>query len=74
MTFTEQAFVVGYNHGSIGGSYCSRFEAEQRFPKWNDAQIEAYLNGRDDGVAGDSWRVGEIYRKYEMTAEPSLGI
>ena len=56
MTHTEQAFVTGYNHGHIMGLYCSRRAAESRFPEWSIEQIEAYLNGRDDGVKGDSTR------------------
>ncbi len=54
--FRMEAFVTGYHHGSISGLHCSPREVYERFPSWATAQVEAYLNGRDDGVKRDSFR------------------
>lgn len=54
--FRAQAFVTGYHHGCLQGTHAAPREVWERFPNWANAQIECYLNGRDDGIAGDSTR------------------
>lgn len=56
------AFLTGYDHGHIAGTHASPREATERFPAWNAGQIDAYLNGRDDGVRGDPWRASQLRR------------
>lgn len=53
----NSAFVTGWHHGSLSGKPASRREAEERFPAWRIEQIDAYLNGYDDGIAGCTFRL-----------------
>lgn len=59
--FRMEAFVTGYRHGCMRSERSSPREATERFPHWANAQIEAYLNGQDDGIAGDHTRFAPIY-------------
>lgn len=59
--FRAQAFVTGYRHGSIRGLVSSPREVYERFPKWATPQVEAYLNGQDDGLKGDATRFVPVY-------------
>lgn len=55
-----QAFLDGHAHGHIRGTAETPRQAQERFPKWSAGQIDAYLNGQEDGIAGDYWRVRRI--------------
>jgi hypothetical protein len=50
-------FEIGYQHGAATHTYASAAEAHDLYPTWTARMVELYLNGRDDGVAGDDWRL-----------------
>lgn len=58
-SFTAGAFLTGYRHAQTQ----SWRAAEERFPLWSHDQIEAYLNGNDDAVAGDRMRYDMILKE-----------
>lgn len=53
----ETPFEMGYRQGRMSGQYVSFRQAQEQFPGWPAEQIDIYLNGRDDGVAGDTSRI-----------------
>jgi hypothetical protein len=59
--FRNEAFVTGYRHGCMRGIASSPREVYERFPRWATPQVEAYLNGQDDGLANDATRFVPIY-------------
>lgn len=59
------AFLTGYAHGSMSMTHQSPRDAQQRFPKWNQGQVDAYLNGEDDAIACDSWRMVRIRAEFD---------
>ena len=54
-TFT--AFEAGYRDGRRTGRFTSAAEVIDDHPDWPARLIEIYLNGRDDGVIGDDFRL-----------------
>lgn len=50
-------FGTGFYHGYVSGLYASRKDVLARYPDITDSQIELYLNGRDDGVKRDVFRL-----------------
>jgi hypothetical protein len=58
------AFALGWRHGNVTRLHCSRREAETYFadvrPDWGSAEMDLYLNGRDDGVRGDRFRLDRV--------------
>ncbi len=61
-------FLTGYADGERSGTFCSIAEAEDQHPGWTDQQITSYLNGRDDGVAGEDWRKRRMLAEIERRA------
>lgn len=60
-------FEIGWNHGLITQRECTAREAMERFPGFNSQQIDEYLNGRGDGVRGDSFRIVLIRQQNAAT-------
>lgn len=58
-TMSEQ-FELGFIHGQITGRYASPRQTEIKYPHWTDEEVSTYLNGRQDGVAGDTFRLNLI--------------
>ncbi len=56
-TAAEAAFEMGFRHGKSTGFLVSRRVIKTRFPAWSEDEVGCYLNGREDGVAGDSKRL-----------------
>jgi len=59
-SITKDAFRIGFQHGEMTGQHVSPREVSNWSPGWDAAEIEAYLNGRDDGVAGDRTRIDRM--------------
>lgn len=53
----HMTFALGYRHGEQTGEHVSNREVAEQFPYMTDEAIEIYQNGRDDGIAGDDWRL-----------------
>jgi hypothetical protein len=64
------AFKLGYRHGMATKAYVSRRQVAEQFPAWNDDTIDRYLNGRDDGVAGDDWRLRQRAAQLALELAP----
>ena len=56
----QLAFVIGFNSGRRTRRFISRKDAEIRNPRMSAEEIESYLNGHDDGVRRDFWRVTQM--------------
>jgi hypothetical protein len=56
-------FCAGFMDGRRTRVFFSRKQAEAKYPRANSEQINAYLNGRDDGVQRDTFRYDLIRRK-----------
>jgi hypothetical protein len=61
---SEHPFAVGFRHGRQGSASITPREAIEWaavvYPEWSADDIRVYLNGRDDGEAGDWFRVEKI--------------
>jgi len=66
--FRAEAFITGYRHGCMRGTRSSPREVYERFPRWATAQVECYLNGQDDGIAGDATRFVRLYDEIHRRA------
>jgi hypothetical protein len=58
----RNAFCLGYEDGAFDQKNISRRQVETDRPSLFDYEIDAYLNGHDDGVRGDTWRYRQITR------------
>lgn len=56
-TLRQMTFELGYRHGRQTGLHVSAREVIARYPHMTVEMIEVYQNGRDDGIAGDDWRL-----------------
>jgi hypothetical protein len=56
-------FELGWNDGAIERKHATPREAQQRYPHMSGEQIVEYLNGRDDGVSGDYWRMAKVRKQ-----------
>ena len=57
MMGVELAFAIGWHEGALGVGAETRREAFTSHPEFTDDEQTAYLNGVDDGRAGDRWRL-----------------
>lgn len=53
-THEREAFVAGYEHGAETRTHCSAREAVAHGA--DEDHVAVWMNGHDDGVAGDRWR------------------
>ena len=53
----ETSFRLGYNYGTNTGTLLSRREVEAT---WPDLDAELFLNGLEDGLASDTFRLKRI--------------
>jgi hypothetical protein len=56
-TLHQMTFELGYRHGRQTGLYASNHEVSTRYPHMTAEMVSIYQNGRDDGVAGDNFRL-----------------
>lgn len=54
----QMTFELGYIHGRDTKLLVSNREVLERFPFMTAEAVELYQNGRDDGIAGDTLRLG----------------
>lgn len=54
---TANPFETGFQHGMTTGEYVTNRQVSEIYPDYSATEIEIYQNGRDDGVAGDFWRL-----------------
>ena len=64
----DSAFLVGYQDGLRTRKHISRRQAQIMLNGLTDAAIDAYLNGRDDGVNRDNFRAVLIQHGTELRA------
>lgn len=50
-------FGTGWYHGAVSKRHVSARQVLDRYPEMTSEQVELYLNGRDDGVSGDTSRL-----------------
>ena len=67
-TIAESTFLVGYQDGLRYGTQISRRDAENKLVGLDDDCITSYINGRDDGVRRDNFRVKLINAQSELRA------
>lgn len=64
-------FGAGYRDGALsGGKLRTPRQVAEQHPEWTVFDVDCYLNGFDDGVAGDSFRL-DRYREQLEAATPS---
>jgi hypothetical protein len=56
----RRAFKAGFWVGTVTGRDLSPREVEEMNPELSVREVEAFLNGNDDGVRGDSWRFDRL--------------
>ncbi len=56
-TLRQMTFELGYRDGAQTACYLSDRQIAERYPYMTAEMIDIYQNGRDDGVAGDDWRL-----------------
>ena len=56
-TLRQMTFELGYCHGEQTGLYVTNRQVLERYPHMTAEMVDIYQNGRDDGVASDSWRL-----------------
>lgn len=68
-TLRQMTFELGYRHGQQSGSVITNRQVSEQFPYMTTELIEVYQNGRDDGVAGDTFRLdlGHLEMRFELT-------
>lgn len=54
---TAYRFKQGYEYGKFHGKEFTIREVENAHPDWSTAEVDAYIQGAVDGVAGDDWRL-----------------
>lgn len=54
---TETPFETGFRHGVATGLPASARQVAEHYGEITTDDLERYLNGRDDGVAGDGTRI-----------------
>ena len=55
-----RAFKSGFWSGAVSGRALSASEVEEMNPDLSAREVEAFLNGNDDAVAGDSGRFDRL--------------
>ena len=70
MSATTRVFRMGWDEGvqarAIGGALLTPRQAMQRHPSLTVGQIMVYLNGYEDGIGGDYFRLAQsIVRRAE---------
>ena len=53
----RNAFIIGYNIGKYEKKHYSYREILDRFPQFSDEEIDVCLNGIDDGIDHDNFRL-----------------
>ena len=53
----DTAFAAGYYEASIQPKADTVREVLDIHPEYTADEVDAYLNGRDDGLAGDTFRI-----------------
>jgi hypothetical protein len=56
----RRAFKAGFWVGTVTGRELSANEVEEMNSDLSSREVEAFLNGNDDGVKGDSWRFDRL--------------
>ena len=52
-------FATGWREGALGVAPDTNRGVSARYPDMSSDEITAYLNGAEDGRAGDRWRMDE---------------
>jgi hypothetical protein len=60
MITSKAAFLMGFQDGQRDKTYYSAHQVLHRFPDWPDENVATYLNGLDDGIKGDDYRIAPI--------------
>ena len=53
----RQAFAKGWYEGALGIALHTSRGVATLYPELSGAEIDCYLNGAEDGRAGDRWRL-----------------
>lgn len=56
MSEIHLAFEAGFRDGLKLKRHISAHEVSERYPEYNSEEIADYLNGLEDGIAGDFFR------------------
>jgi len=62
----EHAYLVGFDYGTDKhGKNLSPRDVSRMYPDFSHSQIDAFLNGIDDGIRNDPWIINLIHNKYK---------
>jgi hypothetical protein len=67
-TLRQMTFELGFRHGQQTGVSVSAREVLTRYPHMTTEMLDIYQNGRDDGIAGDDWRLEQGRRSISSAA------